>query len=474
MLGFRFLIAVCSTVTTFVPLATANEVQTEMRSNIVLILADDLGWTGLGCFGSEYYETPNIDRLATGGVRFTTAFSAASNCAPSRASIMSGQYTPKHLVMYVGNGNYQEKWKQKHGDLKKFKMIQPRGETALSVDIATMGEHLQKAGYRTAMFGKWHLGNRDQHPSKRGFDVAIESAGKHFGFETKPETTHPDDQYLSDFLSDRAAEFVKQAAADKQPFFLYYADFLVHKPFEAKERYLEHFHKKTPSKNHKSPMAAAMIKSLDDSVGKIIAALDESGVRNNTLVVFTSDNGGLSYEEDGDKTSNTSNLPLRGRKGSEYDGGIRVPWIVNWPGTSPAGETCSTPVHQVDLYPTFCSIAGIGKPTQELHGVDISSLFRDPNATLADRKLFWYLPGYSAFHKPSVMVRDGNWKLIRRLEDNTSLLFKTDSDIGESTDVSDDHPDQAASLNAAAMKWLDDLDARRMVPNPEYDPANTR
>lgn len=440
------------------------------QPNIVLILADDLGWTGLGCYGSEFYETPNIDQLALHGTRFTSAYSAASNCAPSRASIMSGQYTPKHGVLYVGPGDYQKKWERNKGDLKRFKMIQPQGRTTLPNGVQTVAENLKQAGYRTAMFGKWHLGSGDQHPSRRGFDVAIESHGSHFGFKTDPAIDHAADQYLSDFLSDQAASFIRDSARTEQPFFLYYADFLVHKPFEAKKEYLKYFGDKQPSKHHKSPMAASMIKSLDDSVGKIMRALDDCGESDNTLFLFTSDNGGLSYEEDGDKKSNTSNFPLRGRKGSEYEGGYRVPWIVRWPGKTPAGKTCDVPIHQVDLFPTFSSVAGAKSPTQELHGLDLTGLFREPGNELTERKLYWYLPGYSAFHTPSVIVRSGNWKLIRRLENDVALLFNTKNDVDESNDVGQDYASLRSGLNAAAMKWLDDLDAPRMKPNPEFDP----
>jgi arylsulfatase A-like enzyme len=463
----HFGIRACCAVTA---LSTSSATAADQRPNIVLVLADDLGWTGLGCYGSNFYETPNIDRLAAEGTRFTAAYSAASNCAPSRASIMSGQYTPKHRVLYVGPGTYQEKWKKSKGDLKRFKMLQPRGETVLPEGVQTVAENLKQSGYRTAMFGKWHLGMLDQHPANRGFDVAIESHGKHFGFETTPETDHPPEQYLSDFLSDQAASFIRDTAATDEPFFLYYADFLVHKPFEAKEDYLKHFGQKTPSEHQKSPMAAAMIKSLDDSVGKIAGALREGGVSDNTLFVFTSDNGGLSYEEDGHREANTSNLPVRGRKGSEYEGGYRVPWIVRWPGKTPNGVVCHVPVHQVDLFPTFTAVAGNEKPPQALHGTDLSQLFQSPDKGLAERYLYWYLPGYSAFHRPSVMVRQGKWKLIRSLETESLQLFDTDRDIGESTNLSEEEPELASTLNGAAMKWLDDLDAPRMTPNPEYEP----
>ena len=217
-------------------------------------------------------------------------------------------------------------------------------------------------------------------------------------------------------------------------------------------------------------MAGAMIKSLDDSVGKILAAIDDSGWRDNTLVVFTSDNGGLSYEEDGIREANTSNYPLRGRKGSEYDGGLRVPWIVRWPGRIPANVTCDTPIHHIDLFPTFSALGQTAAPPQELHGVDLTSLLLDPRSQTPNRKLYWYLPGYSSFHTPSVMVRQGDWKLIRRLETSEFELYNTQREIGEATDLGENEPSRAADFNQAAINWLDRLDAPRMVPNPEYDP----
>jgi arylsulfatase A-like enzyme len=442
------------------------------RPNIVLILADDLGWSGTGSFGSDFYETPNIDHLATQGMRFTSGYAAAANCAPSRASLMSGQYTPAHGILYVGPGTYQEKYRKNNGHLKRFRMIQPRGQTVLVEGIQTMAENLKAAGYRTGMVGKWHLGMGDQHPAKRGFDVAIESHGKHWAFKTDPETEHPKDQYLSDFLAAQAVEFIKESKSE--PFFLYYADFLVHKPFEAKESYLKHFAAKKPGKHQRSPMAGAMIKSLDDSVGGILKVLDQLGIADNTLVIFTSDNGGLSYEKDGLRDENTSNLPLRGRKGSEYDGGLRVPWIVRWPQHVAAGSENKTPIQHIDLFPTFQTLAGAKRPPQKLHGKNLIPLFKGASGFAQERDLFWYLPGYSAFHKPSVMVRRGKWKLVHRLDEDESELFNTSQDVGEADDRSKTEPELASLLTRSATAWLDDLNAPRMKPNPEFDPAFSR
>ena len=440
------------------------------RPNVVLILADDLGWSGLGCYGSTFYETPNIDRLASEGVRFTAAYSAASNCAPSRASIMSGQYTPSHGILYVGPGTYQERYKEYNGNLKKFRMLQPRGKTELPpVDqVETMAECLRENNYRTAFFGKWHLGMGKNHPGNRGFDVAIESHGKHFGFKTTPEIEPTEGQYLSDFFSDQAANFIRESSKGNAPFFLYYADFLVHKPLEAKQALLDYFGKKAFGEYQKSPVGAAMIKSLDDSVGKILAAIDDANVKDNTLVIFTSDNGGLAYEEDGIRDVNTSNFPLRGRKGSVYEGGYRVPWIVSWPGQMSRGRVVDGPVHQVDLYPTIIAATGTKRPPQELDGMNLLPLFRDQETNL-ERPIYWYLPGYSAFHEPSVIIRKEGWKLIESLEDGSPQLFHLPSDIAETIDLSSKNPELVFELSALANLWLDETEAPRMTPNPEFD-----
>jgi arylsulfatase A-like enzyme len=449
--------------------ALAEPVSAEQRPNIVLILADDLGWTGLGCFGSDFYETPHIDRLAAQGMRFTCGFAPMMNCAPSRASIMSGQYTPRHRVMFVSH--YQNRWKQRQGNLKRFKLLQPDKAPHLSNSTLTVAESLKKAGYVTAMFGKWHLGPKStQHPSMRGFDEAIESAGKHFGFSTHPEVEHDPDQYLSDFLCDRALAFIERSHRAGKPFFLYQSDFLVHGPFETKPKLLAHFEAKAKGKNHHSPVAAAMIKALDDSVGRIATKLDELGIADNTLLIFTSDNGGLGYPEDGKRPNCTSNLPLRGQKGSEFDGGTRVPFIFRWPGRIPAGTLSHEPIHGVDLYPTILELAGAPRPQHVLDGVSLIPVLRDPKATVGPRELYWYYPMYSSFNRPSVSVRRGEWKLIHLFDSGQIELYNTAEDIGETRNRAGDHPELAAELNKLALKWLDDTDAPRMRPNPDYEP----
>lgn len=466
----RYFFSLLVLLSVFATAALASE--PPKQPNIVLILADDLGWTGLGCFGSDFYETPNIDRLAEQGMRFDKAYANMMNCAPSRASLMSGQYVGRHRVLYVSH--YQNKWKQRNGDLKRFQLLQPPGERGLPNDKLTVAESLKTAGYATAMFGKWHLGKDDQHPGKRGFDIAIESAGEHFGFETDPPVEHEPDEYLSDFLAERAVEFIQQSHSAGKPFFLYFPDFLVHAPFETKRAYLVHFQNKQPGKNQRSPVAGAMIKSLDDSVGRIVGALNELEIAENTLVVFASDNGGLAYPEDGRRPDNTSNLPLRGQKGSEFDGGLRVPYIFRWPGKIRAGTVCHEVISGVDLYPTFLALAGAAKPSHTLDGTDLTPILVDPRKQLAPRELFWYLPSYSAFHRPSVVARRGDWKLIYLFEPGESELYQTEKDIGETRNVAAEHPEVVRDLESCIRKWMDEAEAPRMTPNPGYDPAVQR
>jgi arylsulfatase A-like enzyme len=252
------------------------------RTNIVFILADDLGYTDVACYGSKYYETPNIDRLAAEGVRFTDGYACGPNCQPTRAALLSGQYSPRTGVYTVGSID-RFNWRSR--PLRPVDNV-----TALPLDKTTIAQTLQKAGYATAMFGKWHLGNGAKyHPHQRGFDEAIVSAGKHFNFRTDPRVEYDEGEYLADFLTDRAIDFIKRHRT--KPFFLYLPHFGVHAPREAKKELIERFRPKKAVGGHRDPIYAAMIASVDESVGRLLATLDELGLAENTLVIFASDNG---------------------------------------------------------------------------------------------------------------------------------------------------------------------------------------
>src|ERR1700754_4075544 len=257
--------------------ATAFAARTDSRPNIIFVLADDLGYTDVACFGSKYYETPNIDRLAANGVRFTSGYSCGPNCQPSRAAMMSGQYGPRTGVYTVGNIDRFE-WQSR--PLRPVDNV-----TQLPLDKITIADTLKKAGYATGMFGKWHLGTDDAHfPAKRGFDEAIESSGLHFDFKTKPETEYPKGQYLADFLTDHAVDFIERHK--DRPFFLYLPHFGVHAPHQAKKDLIAKFKQKPPVGNHKNPTYAAMIASVDESVGRVVATLDKLNLTDNTLIIF--------------------------------------------------------------------------------------------------------------------------------------------------------------------------------------------
>ncbi len=291
------------------------------KPNVILILADDLGYTDLACYGSKYYETPNIDRLAKDGMRFTNGYSCGPNCQPTRAALLSGQYGPRTGVYTVG-GIERFDW--------RTRPLRPVDNVAiLPSKTVTIAQSLQKAGYATAQFGKWHLGDKgDAHPARRGFDEAIVSAGQHFDFRTDPKTDYPPGTYLADFLTDRAVDFIQRKKDG--PFFLYLCHFGVHSPYQAKQELVERFKAKPAAGGHHDPVYAAMLYSVDESVGRVLATLEELKLAENTLVIFTSDNGGVGgYVREGVKQAGdvTDNAPLRSGKGSLYEGGVRAAYL---------------------------------------------------------------------------------------------------------------------------------------------------
>jgi len=447
------------------------------RPNIVFILADDLGYTDVACYGSRYYETPNIDRLAEQGMRFTSGYTCGPNCQPTRAALMSGQYGPRTGIYTVGSID-RFNWQSR--PLRPVDNVEE-----LAPEKITIAEALKSAGYATALFGKWHLGeDAKHHPSAQGFDEAIVSMGRHFDFQTNPKADYPQGAYLADFLTDKATEFIRRHR--DEPFFLCLHHFAVHSPHEAKTNLIEKFKTKPPAGGHRSPIYAAMIASVDESVGRIVALLDELKLATNTLVIFTSDNGGVGgYEREGIQGGGiTDNAPLKGGKGMLYEGGIRVPYIFRWPGKITARSKCDQPVNSVDLYPTFLDLAAAKPPSD--HALDgssyVSLLFSEGRAQQSRGPLFWHFPGYLGAGgdtwrtTPGGAIRSGDWKLIEFFEDGRRELYNLREDLGETQNLAAAQPEKVKELHERLVAWRKELNAPMPPPNPDFGkpPSATR
>jgi arylsulfatase A-like enzyme len=444
--------------------------------NIIFILADDLGWRDLGCYGSAFYETPNLDKLAAQGVRFTGAYAACNVCSPTRASILTGKYPARlHLT----------DWLPGRADRPDQKLKRPVILQHLPLEEVTLAEALKEAGYATAFIGKWHLGGEEYFPDKQGFDINI--GGCHLGhppsyFSPYKIPTLPDGpkgEYLTDRLTDEALKFIENKK-DK-PFLLYLSHYAVHNPQQAKKDLVEKFAAKAATltsagpefltdngrqvrQAQNQPVYAAMIQSLDESVGRVMGKLTELGLDKSTIVFFTSDNGGLSTAEG----TPTSNLPLRMGKGWNYEGGIREPLIVKWPGVTQPGAVCDQPMISTDYYPTFLEMAGLpARPRQHVDGVSLVPLLK--GGTRPERALFWHYPHYSnQGGGPSGAVRLGDYKLIEWFEDMRVELFNVKEDIGEHHDLAAQLPEKAAALRERLHAWRKDVDAQMPSPNPDY------
>ncbi|MCO6457352.1 MAG: sulfatase [Pirellulaceae bacterium] len=447
------------------------------RPNIVLIMADDLGYTDMACFGSKYYETPHIDRLASQGLRLTNHHHC-QNCTPTRAALMSGQHGARTGVYTVG-GIDRFNWQSR--PLRPVDNV-----TNLPLNLDTVAQQVRQAGYVTGIFGKWHLGqNAEYHPGQRGFDEAIVSMGKHFDFVTSPKVEYPRGQYLADFLTDKAVDFIQRH--QDRPFFLYLPHFGVHSPFDAKPELIERFRDKPAAGGHHNPTYAAMIASVDESVGRVMRTLDELDLARNTVLIFTSDNGGVGgYVREGIKRAGdiTDNAPLRSGKGSLYEGGIRVPLIVRWPAATEPGSVCNVPTIHVDLFPTFLELTGGPRPRQTLDGESLAGLFRAPASSLKREAIFQHFPGYLGAGQntwrttPVSLIQAGDWKLLEFLEDGRLELYNLADDLGETTNLADKLPERAAELRQRLAAWRAEVGAPMPAPNPrpgaEPGPARRR
>jgi len=450
------------------------------KPNIIFILIDDMGWRDLRCCGSTYYETPNIDRLAGQSMVFSDAYTCGPNCAPTRASLMSGQYTPRHGIFTVGNSD--------RGPEHLRKLIPQQTKTVLDAGIITIAESLKPAGYVSASMGKWHLGNDPGHgPVGQGFDVNVGgyeagSPRSYFSPYKNPELKDgPKGEYLTDRLTDEALKFIE--ANRDSPFFLYLPHYAVHTPLRAKEEMIARYKAKPPSNGQGNPTYAAMIESTDQGVGRLMAKLDELGLTENTIVIFSSDNGGVGgYKALGIKGGEiTSNAPLKGGKGMLYEGGVRVPLFVRWPGVVKPASRCDEPVITVDFYPTLLEMAGASGPAgQPLDGESIVPLLKGTGGLKRDA-IFWHFPAYlqggggTWRTTPAGAVRKGQWKLIEFFEDGRLELYNIVRDIGEKDDLAGKMPEKAKELHNLLRDWRKSVNA--IVPttlNPKYKPVGRR
>ncbi len=439
------------------------------RPNVVFFFIDDLGWTDQGFMGSDYYETPRTDQLAADGMVFRAAYSNGPNCAPSRASLMSGLYTPRHGIFTVGD--------PKRGN-HRFRKLEPTpNKVVLDDDFVTLAESLQSSGYVTASMGKWHLGN---DPTTQGFHVNVagrewgspSGGGYHSPYRYPNLVNEKPGEYLTDRLTDEACAFIEEQRS--KPFFLYLTHYAVHTPIQAKEELRKQFAARKKGKHHSNSAYAAMIASVDQSVGRVLDTLERWKLAENTIVIFCSDNGGHGGA--------TSNFPLRGAKGMLYEGGIRVPLIVKWPRVTRAGSVCLEPVIGIDFYPTLLEATASTPPAgTELDGVSLVPLLRDPSASLGRSALYWHFPCYlqgrgdphgGPFRTtPAGAIRSGDWKLIEWFETGRTELYHLRQDVGEQHDLAREKPQKTQELLAELRRWRKAVNAPvPSQPNPKYRP----
>jgi len=436
--------------------------------NIVFILTDDMGWKDLACYGNRFTETPNIDALAKNGIRFTQAYAACPVSSPTRASIMTGKYPARLQLTNFIAGNRTD---------KDSPVLPANWKPYLEAREITIAELLKGKGYTTGMVGKWHLGGHDSiGPWNQGFDFT-RMIGKNgldyynysiFLDSYKNEFIDKGTEYLTDKLTDYGVEFIERI--NEKPFFLYLAYSAPHVVIVPRpDKLMKYFRKYNDADEKFNPYYSAMVESIDDGVGQIIKSLNEEGVLENTLIVFTSDNGGLGLDELGPIP--TSVLPLRKWKGHVYEGGIRVPAIMSWQGNIKPGMISDEYFSTVDYLPTFCEITGINAIPGNTDGISILKLMKGEQITGAERPLFWHYPHFSnQLGRPAGAVRVGDYKLVESYETGKLELYNLKEDISESADLSDKMKQKRQELYKLLLGWRKKVNANMPIPNPEYKP----
>ncbi|MGK7395252.1 MAG: sulfatase [Candidatus Cyclobacteriaceae bacterium M3_2C_046] len=440
--------------------------------NIVFILVDDLGWSDIGTFGSEFYDTPNVDQLAAEGMKFTNAYAACPVCSPTRASIMTGKYP---VTVDITD------WIPGRSSREDEKLRGPEDRDNLALTQQTMAELLKAKGYKSISIGKWHLGGEGYLPTDQGFDINV--AGYHFGsppsyYYPYQNQRSPDWQldklaqkarkgtYLTDQLAKEAVNFINDHK--DSPFLVYLTFYAVHIPLQPKDSLFEIYQEKArtnPGPHQDNPYYAAMVKSMDEGVGRVMKALEANDLSDNTLVFFMSDNGGLSVKE-GQHTPATNNYPLKHGKGYLYEGGIREPMIVKWPPQVPAGTVSETVITSTDFLPTILEAAGF----DSIPEMDGKSFMPVLNQQEFDRgPVFWHYPHYSnQGGLPGGVVRMGDYKLIEFYEDGALELYNLREDISEQNNLVEQMPDKAEALHQLLVNWRQEKKAKMPIPNPDY------
>jgi len=451
---------------------------TQPRPNIVFFLVDDLGWMDIGAYGSSFYETPHVDALVNSGMKFTDGYAACPVCSPSRVAVLSGKYPAR-----LDTTNY-------FGGRRKGMLLPAPYQEQLPLEEVTMAEAMAEEGYKTFFAGKWHLGDEKFFPEEQGFD--INKGGQRGGgppggyfspYRNSRLSNGPKGECLPDRLGDESVKFIQENKDN--PFLLYLSFYSVHTPLQTKEEFKkkyqtkaegvvveEEFKEVTSKRKNKArqvqkhPIYAGMMQSMDENVGKVLKELERQGLSDNTIVCFTSDNGGLSTSEG----RPTSNLPLRGGKGWLYEGGVRVPYVIRWPGVTKPGSTCSVPVTGSDFYPTLLQATNSPmKPKQHVDGKSLVPLLKNPSASLNREAIYWHYPHYgNQGGLPGSSLRAGDYKLLERFEDNSLELYNLKEDIGEIKDLSKEMPEKVAQLKKMLDRWRDEVNAKMMSPNPKY------
>ncbi|MGJ7032520.1 sulfatase [Niabella hirudinis] len=435
------------------------------RPNIIFILADDMGYNDLGTYNNPWFKTPHIDALAAGGWKFTKAYVNAPNCAPSRACLVTGRFTPVHTIYTVGSSE--------RGRATDRKLVPVKNNTVLDTSFYTLAEMLRDAGYECNLIGKWHLGEGAFDPAGQGFEYNAGGNNRgsvHSHFNYKKEIPGfedlPDSVFLADAITEKAIAKIKQHR--NHPYFLYLPYYSVHSPVQAPDKKLIERYKKTiPAGAPYSPVYAAMMQNLDDNVGKIIAAVKEKNELENTLIIFFSDNGPV---------LNYTQVDLRGEKGSLYEGGIKEPLIMSWKGHLQPGKIIDDPVSAVDFYPSFAALAGTKKQLPQLDGKSLLPLFE--NKPVQQKTMIWHFPAYLEANRKTTMtwretpasaIREGKWKLVVHYETGSQELFDLNADPKETHNLYQQHSAQAALLKKKLSNYLEQTGA--FVPsvlNPKY------